>query len=437
MQYKHAIYHKLNMAIRWNVLGYTMQRIAYTTLSIYAYAHVPTKMYVTWTTCMSIMYMAIFLCDAGLRKSIPLYATDIHVSRYAWIYTIIGTLVASGMCMSMGWIVPYAHETGLLSMAYLVPVIVIPQSLYIGMRIMYTSYFYNKIWASVSAIWPTIESGISIWTITCTHVHPLWILIASKAACSVCAVTHAYVLSAPMTTPHEHTHRNTSTHTTYTQKMFVRHTAYMWAAAVLKSVSERNMIMSVLAWIAPPHLAAVYKVVLDAVILIYRTIIKGVDINDIALLRDSESRECAFFHISITCINWASLACISIPFLPYCIPALNHYNTLCWVVGYASMFEVMAMPWERIQEVLYKYTHIIVTYICMLTAIGISVYLISPITTYSHLVTWASLLYGIRLIGIWSLSQHAMYRMHIVYPWRYALMMLTLCIGMSACIILI
>ena len=416
---------QFHTAVHWNTVAYVCQRAAYTILHIYLYYHIPTTSFVAWTSLLSIIYITIYMCDAGLRKSIPLYIDTPYIQRWCLaVYSVIGIAITPIVIAYAYWLSPYPIIDNTSIMLYLIPLLVISQTLLIGARIVHTSQFNNRSFAYINTLWLAIEVTITIAVIEYTQTaQAISICLASKAIFGSAAVVHAmYTLPRSINTTRQSS-----------RTLFTQHTTYMWGISIIRSLSERNVMMPVLAWIAPPDIAAIYKIVHDAVMMIYRTLIKSIDINDITILRDARTRAYAFFQLSIKLINWCTVACCVLVAIDYMMTSINAYHSLLLVIGYSSIIEVVISPWDRLREITYDYRQPMIIYTCAYMIPIMYTIWLYPFQVYEHVFGFICAVYGARLLATAILLYRTMHITPVTYPWRYAALASTIAITIHVC----
>lgn len=151
MQHIQSIKTAFHTAVRWNTIGYIVQRILHTTTSVYLYYRLSSHHYVAWNTLLSIIFISIFFCDAGLRRSAPMYINTRHMHQWLIpIYGIIATILAISITGARTWIIPY-HAQHITS--YLIAPFIIIHTINTGMRLLYTAQLYNKQLAIINSVW--------------------------------------------------------------------------------------------------------------------------------------------------------------------------------------------------------------------------------------------------------------------------------------------
>lgn len=415
MQHIQSINTAFYTAVRWNTIGYVVHRIFHTGTSVYLYYTLSSTDYVAWNVLLSIIFISIFFCDAGLRKSVPLYIDTYDMHRWLIpLYSAIAVILSVAIIGLSTWIIPYHAQH---AVSYLVIPFVVIHTILIGMRLLYNAKLCNKRFAFIHSIWAGVECICIFVGLHYYGTQPIHTLFIAKIIGGFGALVHAW-MRAPTPEHHKDDHSDMA--------HMKRHTGFVWLIAIARSLSERHVIMPIIAWTAPASIAATYKVLHDTVMLLYRTIIKAIDINDITVLRPLQTRRHAFFRISITMINWVSISIIALSFVPYIMTTASVHRSMFILLLMLTLLELPMIPWERICEIRRQYMMPLGAYaIALVVPVCFLACHVSNLPTYQHVMILLCTIHGIRTGMLWILGITAPREDHIQYPWRYATCILT------------
>lgn len=397
----HALFTLFSRALNWNGIFYAIHRVASFVYTLFIYTHLHTNDFARLINSQSIIFLAILITDLGFRKSIPRFIPEFANSTQ-FIKQIIGYQLGI-IALAIPCIVIYLYDSNSLLCISLIALFFITQTMISLIRLIYHAHFLNKQFNSI------LLGGLAfeIITVLCVipYIHSNHHLIAIIAV-KIISDTLAIAITAPHI-PNIIMHNTIQNHDHRANTLFIKHSFNMWIATLIKSISERNVMIPIITALRGPIDAALYKIANDGALIFFRFIIKTIGTADTTLLTqieisDTSKKAMPFAFKKLThkvvgiCIPLVGL--IIVIFMYGMLYTKYHYVFQLFIImaiGYLA--ETCLLPYERILEIKKQYKMLYKSYIPYLIGMIILFYLLR--STSIGMLPCMLLIQGVRLVS--------------------------------------
>lgn len=412
---------KFNHGVNWNAYLYTIYKITNTAVTFVLFQNLSTNHFTAWAAINSVVYLTILWADCGFRKSLPRYAPTFAQDKRA-LSRFIKSIVTFEIILLAG-VIPLVLYTAVAGITK--NFLVAPQNLYLiagifaaeGMvsiiRLLYYSYFLQKPFNLISSSVLMIEAASTIliaytFKESDTIVYGVFLnkLIASSSIMLLGGLLFRRFYK-------ESEYPRKDINYTETIKGFAQHSAIMWINTVLRSFSERNFLVPVLALIGGPGVASVFKVANDGALLFQRIVLKTIGTTDTSLFAhvqtlpgEKKLLEVAFKKLT------SKIAALCIPLLGiivaivYIVFNVGNYDNYAFqlfaIMATFYILEIIFLPFERVLEVYRRYRYLVSVY-CVY-ALCLFLLLSCIHVSWIGLIGFVMSLGFVRLVSVWYMA---------------------------------
>ena len=359
-------------AIRWNGIAHAITQLLFFLRTAILYATLSAQDFSLWAQSMSVMFLLLLWFDCGFRKSIPRYATQLGIHN-PLLYRIILfhiTIQLAG--------IPFFY-VALIKLTDNTPVIAILCALYLAeglhalMHTIYHAHFHARSFNQIALTAALIE--ISLLIVLTLLAGESSQLLMGLLIIKLCTTTGATIQTVRQLQYQPTVH--TVQHSELKFTSFAVHSGAMWASTLLKSGTERNILIPVVTYYMGPEMASICKLANDGAVHIYRIVIKTIGSADTALLahieegytETSEKRtaiESALVKLTtqVTRLILPLLGIIGICMLVSYMMSYDQsvfHAFFIMAVGY--LIETLWAPYERLLEVKQEYRVLFLSYV--------------------------------------------------------------------------
>lgn len=375
-----ALAHKFNAALAWNASTYFLYKLLSFVVSLMAFQRLSTPTFCLWNTVNSTVFVFVLWTECGLRKTIPRYLVAHPYSRS--LHTLLGikALIMLGaapifiatmqyLYTCLGYTTAMPHE--LIAVG---TTLFITESILSVVELMFHAHFRHKIFNTVSMISLTITMCMSIAAVLSEFSEYAIVLTLISLrllhALTVILITICIFLVKSLHTPAVHAYRAPE----LTLRTCITHTSVVWTTTMLKSLTERNVLIPFLALAIDQHTANIVKVAHDASLLFYRVIIKTIGSSDTTLLAHAQRSNDEQVTISTALaglVHKISLLCCTALIGIIGASLYAHVWTithsvqlqLFLIFSISYVLEILLSPAERMLEVYAHYRQLMYAYI--------------------------------------------------------------------------
>lgn len=436
---------RFNHGITWNGITYLMYKVLTTSVTFLLFARLSTNNFVTWTSLQSLVYLIILWLDGGLRKSIPrylpLFEQHAHaLERRIRLFFLLYACVLASAAFLFFWFSPrianFLHITYNHHVFIIASILICLEGTVALLRLIFHAQFKNKIFNVMSTLVLAAQAGtiiiliISHWPITLLQIFLL------QAAASCIIIFFSFRLLA----------KNQALPLTSTElpprlvRSFFIHSGIMWMNTSIKSLSERNVMVPLIAHILGPTSAALYKIAQDSALLVHRLIVKTLGTNDTSLLTYSTHHADS---ITLLPINFNKLAhkviILCTPLLGllllgfiavhssgnfwllwfFSIPPSHSFeqvSALFFILTAGYLCETLFSPFERILEVQHQYKRLFIAYTPYILVL---VWLVSVNPVWlNNIILFVGVLQAVRLISALLMVLLVNKTYQRAFPWK-------------------
>jgi hypothetical protein len=443
------LFSKFTEALSWNAFLYIAHRILSTTLVFVLYRSVPSLLFSTWATLMSIIYLMLLWFDFGFRKSIARYV-PIFTEHGAFKLFTRSVLIFQLTVLALLSPVFYYSTPKLFSIIFSRPdifisTLLIPATLLFVveglvemLRLLYHAHFLNKPFNILSTTTRLLESSASIALLLYANWSPIALLsciLLIKAISSSVTVLAALIMLPRLYSTAQHDFpRQTPTALKPLWYKFIRHSSMMWISNIIKSLSERNFIIPVITHGIGAEQANIFKLAQDSALFFERSIMKTIGTADTALLAHAASgrkEEANAFdklthQVAALCIPlfgillFIALAGKSFITIPYAF-------VIFLLLTASYLLEVLLSPYERLLEVKQRYLFLATAYLPYV--LGLLWLLYSGMII--GLVGFVIILQGVRLVSSCIMVGVVHYNYGLRFPIIFAMKWLLIVLGIT------
>src|SRR3990167_5788098 len=286
---------KFDQSINWNALLFVVNKSSITLISFLLFKNLTSEHYSLWANIYSCIFAVLLWADFGFRKSIPqflpvfsknkfthknfinlvikiqifsLTTSAFLVSFFIWLWGIFWSLP-----ITLGFIMFFAEG---------------PLAL---LRLFYHSHFLNKefnVICSTVLFFEILDNLLLISAITNSYQLLISVMTIKIISSLLIVFASSYYLKNIY---NNFIYQDDSIDFKENKFLFKKHSSVMLSTTVLKSLSERNVLIPLLTFFLGIEFANMFKVANDGALWIQRVVLKLIGTSDIAL----------FAHTKIDC----------------------------------------------------------------------------------------------------------------------------------------
>lgn len=427
-----VLYSQIATAIGWNAFSYTIFKITLTTLTFVLYKQLSTAEFAVWTGINSIVYLISVWADMGMRKTIPTYFPMLQEGirrKYAFLTIGLYTLALCCACPIALWVVHiYTSKVGLpmnKTLFFASSLLFFGHSLEMLLQTIFHAYLWHKTFNTLLAFIQTLYMAFvlsAVLLLPPSLKMVSYIIIGKGITSFVCTSVCFYLLEKRLPPA-----ISKLTLSPTLLKEFLHHASLMWAAAISKSFSERNITVPFVTFCLGPLLGNLFKVAQDAALLFQRLIFRTIGSTDTSLfaylknthsIKDNQDIFQQAFSQLTTKLAYLTLPLIGLIWFMQCQVSGSHTQNygfqLFFILSIGLLFELLLTPFERMLEVQRNYRDLIYVYIFYLMSIALLAGAL--FYGYIHLIAFTILLCCIRLLSMSLMACAVYYRYQITYP---------------------
>ncbi len=427
------LYSRINTAISWNAFSYAVFKLTSTLLTFVLFKQLSTIDFAVWTGINSLIYLILVWADMGMRKTIPTFFPLIiegNRKQYTFLLVSAYTVIITIACPFALWLVTrYAYQVNLPmnnALLFASALLFFGHGFEMLFQTIFHAYLwqktYNKLLATIQFVYMVLVIGAAfIFTPSLSMV--FYIVLGKGIASLMCAILSAALLNKRL--PDTNKALEPLSHDFLLQ--FIKHAGLMWGAAILKSLTERNITVPFVTYFLGPALGNIFKVAQDGALLFQRLIFRTIGTTDTSLFAylkhahnaHAESHvfqnaftklatKFAYFAIPLIGVVWFMQCQVS------CCGTSSYGFNLFFITSIGLLLELLFIPYERMLEVHADYSDLAYAYLFYI--VNISIIFGAMAYGYIHLITFIIALYGVRLLSM-GIMGYAVYRKyHIRYP---------------------
>lgn len=260
---------KFSRGLVWNGLFYTVYKILSVGLSFALYHHLQPEEFSAWAMVHSLVFILLLWLDCGFRKSIPRYCPAFAKNKKTHRAFIQGLIIfQSILLITLG--IPLLGY-GLTWLTYLAPLtwyafgIFFIEGMVALLRLVYHAHFWQKEFNLVHTACVTFEMMVNFYAIHqgLAGLGLIQFLLMTKIISGATVIGASFFMLHKLYKDKSYPGTQTINMPATTRK-FIMHSGVMWAGAVVKSFSERNVLFPYLTIIIGSSSANLFKVVHDA-----------------------------------------------------------------------------------------------------------------------------------------------------------------------------
>lgn len=437
------IFSQFSSAIQWNSFFYIFYKFFNIALSFLLYHKLTEQLFSTWALVNSIVFLLLLWLDCGFKKSVPRYSPEFAQNKNLhklFIYSVI-TVQIGVLILALPFLYMLLHYFDRFSILVF-PVIglfVINGTVEI-LRTLYHAHFWQKQFNTLQTFWLVLELSVNFLFIYFCPVSIGLVLgfFITKIVASACTVLHGLYLLPGLLSRKKYSESSVINAKQLTYQ-FIQHSAIMWAALCVKSLSERNFLFPLITSSLGPFQANLFKIAHDGALFFQRISIRIVGTADTALLASIQvydnSRE-TFKKAFLKLFKTVTVICIPPLYIGTFIfflrkqYAIDHRMLLLFfVVAIGYMLEIFLSPYERILEVKRRYKLLWISYIPYMAGFGYL--LIAQQFQFMPLTLFVTLIHVLRLIGALLMAYFAQreYQLHVPKKFFLAIFLSIILIG--------
>ena len=382
-----TIFLKFQQGISWNAFLHITQKGATTALSFILFKRLIPLDFTCWALINSFIFITLLWFDFGFRKSLPRYCPIFEQWPFLLKKFIRSIFIFQGCVLVVAAFFLYKTLPFILSffqikipseLTYLAIGAFVTESFVILLRLIYHSHFWQKQFNLIYSLGIIGEQLTNIFFVyASTNQNLLFCLFRNKiiANMGIIIITaillvRSYQKASPATSSHTQPQKKEMRKII---KSFLKHTTIMWMSTMLKSLSERNILIPLFTYCLGPVSANMFKVGNDGAIFFQRSILKTIGTADTSLLTYVEAKQS---RISILRFAFQKLivqiAALAIPLcgIFICIGFHQYWlfqNPLVFkifiIITISYLIELIFSPYERILEVKFAYQKLLLAYL--------------------------------------------------------------------------
>ncbi len=439
---------RINTALSWNAFSYTVFKLTSTALTFVLFKQLNTIDFAVWTGINSLIYLILVWADMGMRKTIPAFfplITESNRKQYTFLLISAYTAILTIACPFALWLVSrYAYQVNLPmnnALLFASALLYFGHGLEMLFQTIFHAYLwhrtYNKMLAAIQFAYMVLVIGAA-FVFTPSLAMVFYIILGKGIASLICAILSAILLNKRL--PDSYMAFEPLSQE-FLQK-FLKHAGLMWGAAVLKSLTERNITVPFVTYFLGPNLGNIFKVAQDGALLLQRLIFRTIGTTDTSLfayLRNTHdaSVDLHVFQHAFTKLA-TKLAYLAIPLIGVvwfmqcqvsCCGTSAYGFDLFFIISIGLLLELLLTPYERMLEVHADYADLAYAYLFYI--VNISFIFMAIAYGYIHLISFVIALYAVRLLSM-GIMGYAVYRKyHIRYPFKKICILLTIILTFS------
>ncbi|NCX96748.1 MAG: hypothetical protein EBX41_10190 [Chitinophagia bacterium] len=298
------------------------------------------------------------------------------------------------------------------------------------LRTLYHAHFWQKQFNTLQTLWMLLELSANFMLMYWypVSIHLVLGFFITKMIAGACTVLHGLCLLPGLLRKKKYLESSVLNAKQLTYQ-FMQHSAIMWAALCVKSLSERNFLFPLITSSLGPFQANLFKIAHDGALFFQRISIRIVGTADTALLasiqmydNSTETFKKAFLKLfkTVTIICIPPLYIGTFIFFLRKQYAIDHRMLLLFfVVAIGYMLEVFLSPYERILEVKRRYRLLWISYLPYL--VGFSYLLIARLFQTMPLTIFVTLIHALRLLGALLMAYFAQREYQLDIPKKFFL----------------
>lgn len=352
----------------------------YTFLCILLFQKLSAQHFATWANLNSMIYIILLWLDGGFHKSIARFIPEFSKNTKAlnsfvfWLIIVKITMLTLALPLFL-IIAPYLCRLLNLyaepSYFLLASITLCMQGILFTCKLIYHAHFWNKEFNLINTAFLVVETMINIILLYMIHEPTRLIesIFCTKIISSMLTTMITLILLS------YRYHHRTATYlplnSAYLVKAFIQHSLFIWFSTIIKSVTERNIMLPLLTYCMGHTTANIFKIANDGALFLYRFVTNTIGSADTAflthaaLISDHQSLPTAFKELVAKVLNLCLLAIIMlVPLtLLFNTKLINHsilYIFLLLTSGY--LLESLLSPYERLLEIKRCYWFLLVAY---------------------------------------------------------------------------
>lgn len=419
------LFHQFSSALLWNGFFYTIYKVISVSLTCALFKHISTTEFSVWAHTQSLIFIVILFLDCGFRKSIPRFSPvfaqnkNAHkkfISSLLLLEMILLFFIGIPMIQALSsFFIPPFYYSFLKS--YLITLF-IGEGIISLFRLLYHAHFWQKPFNMLHTGVFLIETLCNFYVLfhRSSQTEIISLLLMNKIIACGIVIFGSFSLLPYLYKNSDFTSQNTG-HFLYkkTFLQFLKHSGFMWASTLIKSVTERNILFPYFTYALGTPVANTFKIAHDGALLFQRIALKTIGISDTALLAHThvqKGTKSDFYLAFSELLKKVIVVCI--PLLIIGI-ITAHYNallnqnyttyTLFLIVTIGYLCEIILSPFERVLETKQKYTLLWISYMPYIVGIIGLLYYNSffPLS----LVVSISFIHGLRLLSACLMTWYA------------------------------
>lgn len=394
-------------------------------LTFVLYATLSVEQFALWAITNSLLFILLLWSDGGFKKSIPRFfpllqaEKEFYLRRLSILAAVrIGVLVCTIPILYMALL----HFNTTTTPLWLICSVYATEGIAQLLQLMYHAQFLNKTFNMLRSTLLVGETVAILFIISYySTANPIMIIFGVK----LCATSMLIVLASislffisPVIVEQAYID-------TFSWEEFLRHSCIMWITGILKSLSERNIIVPILAATLGNSSASIFKVAQDGALLLQRTIVKTLGSAGTAFLSYSKENGKALVPALETLFK--TTISMSIP-LAFCIGfiGIKLYNStqlvliqLFFMMLFCYLIELLFLGYETFLEVQQYYKELCYAYLPYCA--GLIVLWYALCMHHIDLLACSVILNALRLISMFFMMQATQAKITFIYPYKLGL----------------
>lgn len=367
-----TLLHAFSSAITWNGLLHIISQSFFLIRTALLYKYLTPHDFSFWANSTSVVFLLLLWLDCGFRKSIPRYAPQFGGHKGSWLYKI---AVLQIIIQLAGLPFLYRAITLLTDSSLLLILIIgiyFVEGLHSLSRLIYHAHFLNKFFNQIALAAATAEISIILFLpiMVGDSSNLLIALLATKLFTTIgliIAIAYQFQYQSPPLT----------TYRAPDIKQFALHSGAMWTSTILKSLTERNVLIPLITYYMGAEMGNICKLANDGALFLYRIVIKTIGSADTVLLayieegykEGSEKRKA--LEIALEKLT-TQMARLSLPllglvgismFVSYMLSYDQFVFHAFFIMAVGYLTETIWFPYERLLEVRRSYRILFISYV--------------------------------------------------------------------------
>lgn len=392
-----SLFRQFSSALVWNGFFYTIYKVLSVSLTFSLFSILSTDQFSTWATSQSLIFIIILLLDCGLKKSIPRYTTLFAQNKQAHKRFICSLLVFEFLLLLLiGIPLLLRCAPFFISQKYLFILkpyfilLFISEGIIALFRLVFHAHFWQKQFNMLHTSMFFIETLWNFYYLYSVSHDPqnITFLLTNKIGASFFVILGSFIMLPFLYKKRVFTENNSLNNSFNYKKIvpqFIKHSAFMWASSLIKSVTERNILFPYITYALGAPVANLFKLSHDGALFFQRMALKTIGISDTALLayaqenkQNSGQFKKAFYELFkkmlYLCFPLFLIGIFSVQFntLIY-----ENYTTywLFIILTISYLAEVALSPFERVLETKKNYTLLWISYTPYIIGVILCAYL--------------------------------------------------------------